>query len=372
QLAPKDSPIHFICETDLLRDVLCKDLGASEDLDWLGFRNRRPLRTLVNILRQRCATTSFRKADSSDEWKSIVLGRSLTMKLAIEHGAITVQAQANPDFNLSGARLSKLSQRTAYRLIRRNRATATRTATERITLTTLEHINKLQKSAYQMSDLWRSIRRSDIRRPVSDFLWKCLHNAYRCGHFWARIPNYEDRATCTTCGVEDSMQHILSECRAPGQREAWKLTGQLWRRKQAVWTKPKLEDILSLGLRHWTSTNDKKRPFVERMWRIMISEVAYLIWCLRCERTIGHADDPSWNHSPKTIAARWEAMMNRRLHLDAAMSHRRFGRLALQKKVVLNTWCGTLRDEQALPDDWTVINRVLVGINPSKHERLPG
>ncbi|KAH9833136.1 uncharacterized protein C8Q71DRAFT_725813 [Rhodofomes roseus] len=38
--------------------------------------------------------------------------------------------------------------------------------------------------------------------------------------------------------------------------------------------------------------------------------------------------------------------------------------LALKKDTVLGTWRGTLADEHALPDDWTGVNRVLVGIAP--------
>jgi ribonuclease HI len=42
----------------------------------------------------------------------------------------------------------------------------------------------------------------------------------------------------------------------------------------------------------------------------------------------------------------------------------KFGTLALKKQLVLNTWSGLLKDEDSLPDDWTKIEGVLVGIWP--------
>ncbi|KAJ7737850.1 hypothetical protein DFH07DRAFT_752832, partial [Mycena maculata] len=41
----------------------------------------------------------------------------------------------------------------------------------------------------------------------------------------------------------------------------------------------------------------------------------------------------------------------------------KFGPLALNKQLVLNTWSGLLMDEDSLPDDWTH-EGVLVGMQP--------
>ncbi|TFY54492.1 hypothetical protein EVJ58_g8829 [Rhodofomes roseus] len=369
QRVPKDVPIEFICETQFLRDVLCKDLQRWEDSDWLGMSNKLALQDLINVLRQRCAPTSFRKARTNEDWAIIDNGRHLVKYLLDNNGIKTVSLTTDPTLHLSGARLSCLSQRTAYRLIMQRRPIETRRSTALTVEAVLAKLNLTSENTITTNDLWRSLRNPDFRRPVSDFLWKSLHSAFRVGRFWAKISGYEDRAMCQYCGVVDSMTHILLECTAPGQIDIWTMAGNLWRRKQAVWTKPDLEDILSVGMRCWFSGNGKKkrRPFIERMWRILISEATYLIWCLRCERTIGHALDDNWTHSRQEIRARWGRVLNSRLHLDIAMTHRRFGRSALWPNLVLSTWCGTLHDEAALPDDWTKIRRVLVGIDPTTY-----
>ncbi|KAH9839769.1 uncharacterized protein C8Q71DRAFT_701437 [Rhodofomes roseus] len=367
QLIPRDVPIRFVCESLFMRNVLCKDLQRWEDVDWLGISNKLALQDLINVLRQRCAPTTFRMASTHEDWNIIDKGRHLVKHLIDNSGLKTVSLNIDQTLQLSGAKLSTMSQRIAYRLILQRRPIEERRSTKTTIDAVLAKVNLNSDSLITADVLWKSIRNHDFRLPISDFLWKCLHSAFRVGRFWAKIPGYEDRAICQYCGAVDSMAHVLTECTAPGQQEIWAMAGNLWRCKQATWTKPDLNDILSVGIRQWLSPKKKRRPFVERMWRILISEAAYLIWCLRCERTIGHAIDDGWTHSGPEIRARWGCIINRRLHLDIAMTNKRYGRNALWPPLVIGTWCGTLHDETALPDDWTKIKRVLVGINPNTY-----
>ncbi|KAH9912805.1 uncharacterized protein B0H18DRAFT_889252 [Fomitopsis serialis] len=140
----------------------------------------------------------------------------------------------------------------------------------------------------------------------------------------------------------------------------------LWQKKQLAWPELSLGDIQGLCLRRWTGARGQRRRHAERFWKILISESAFLIWKLRCERVIGHADEDDWEHTGQAIRARWTRAMNERLHLDMVQTHRRFGRSAVKKDKVLGTWNGTLFDELALPEDWTTYNRVLVGIDATR------
>ncbi|KAJ7241407.1 hypothetical protein C8J57DRAFT_1244659 [Mycena rebaudengoi] len=57
--------------------------------------------------------------------------------------------------------------------------------------------------------------------------------------------------------------------------------------------------------------------------------------------------------------------MNDTLNRDKLLTNRaHFGSLAIKKQLVLNTWSGTLLDEDSLPDDWIKSKGVLVGIRP--------
>lgn len=52
------------------------------------------------------------------------------------------------------------------------------------------------------------------------------------------------------CGVMETIDHLLSECEAPGQSQIWALAESLWRKKGNV----------------------------ARLYRILVSESAHLIW----------------------------------------------------------------------------------------------
>jgi hypothetical protein len=84
-----------------------------------------------------------------------------------------------------------------------------------------------------------------------------------------------------------------------------------------------------------------------------------LIWNLRNERVFEAHTQASANE----IHNHWVSLMNAALKRDRLLSNRtRFGSLATKKQLVLETWSGTLLDEDSLPDDWTRSEEVLVGI----------
>jgi len=47
---------------------------------------------------------------------------------------------------------------------------------------------------------------------------------------------------------------------------------------------------------------------------------------------------------------------------------KRYGKRALQEKMVLQTWSGVLENEDNLPDNWIRMAGILVGSNP-RHPR---
>ncbi|KAH9834580.1 uncharacterized protein C8Q71DRAFT_711257 [Rhodofomes roseus] len=177
------------------------------------------------------------------------------------------------------------------------------------------------------------------------------------------VPGFQH--TCQTCGVTETMEHILLRCKAKGRKEAWTLTKTLWKRRKQPWTDVALEDIMTAGMGQYpTQENAKRKESSARLWRIIIPETAHLIWKLRCERVIGHADEDGWEHSRREIIRRWYATINRRLQIDMIATNKRFGHLAKNRALVWSTWTGTIGDELGLQEDWTRVPRVLVGIDP--------
>ncbi|KAJ3885656.1 hypothetical protein GG344DRAFT_58859 [Lentinula edodes] len=121
------------------------------------------------------------------------------------------------------------------------------------------------------------------------------HNAYKNGEYWDTIPDYEICANCSECRVTDSLEHILTECNCPVQDLIWRLGQELWENKRSAWVKPHFGIILGWGLANFKNDDNKPLSGDSRLYTILISESAYLIWKLRCERVIGGKAPPTEN-----------------------------------------------------------------------------
>ncbi|KZT22153.1 hypothetical protein NEOLEDRAFT_1072088, partial [Neolentinus lepideus HHB14362 ss-1] len=280
--------------------------------------------------------------------------------------ANAIDLSIDPKWNLTGMKLTAVTQARAYKALSAARKHPPMRLSTIITLDMIRHaVKDLTDHLPTDSRIWQSFRHTDHSPKVTDFLFKATHGTFMIGKRWAHIPNYEHRAICPICDTDDSLDHALTECSAPGQAEVWKCVKSIWLKKHSQWEKPTLGMILGSTLAHFRSPKGTPLPGVDRLYRIMIPESAYFIWKLRCERVVGGVE----THNPTEIQRRWRAMMNERLALDQALTHPRLGKAALQRKVVLRTWSYTLQNELFLPDDWIKYAGVLVGIDLPEHRR---
>lgn len=149
-------------------------------------------------------------------------------------------------------------------------------------------------------ELWWSVRRRDFGRPVRFFLWMMLHDGYMVGRHWKHINGCEDRvlSKCKECNTEESMEHILTMCDAPGQELVWNLARNIWRKKtnsELVITKG---TIMSCGVQPPTAYRSAAKRDMERFRQILVSESA---------------------HSEREIEQRWLSALNRRLRTDCLL-----------------------------------------------------
>lgn len=215
--------------------------------------------------------------------------------------------------------------------------------------------------------IWKGIRHKDLRREVRYFLWMTTHDAYMVRTNRQR-PGYSDelqaRHECRSCGVVESMEHILTKCAIPGQAEVWDLTAQLWRKKQKPWNKPIIGGIIGCANAMFKSEEGKIHKGPSRLYRILVSEAAHQIWKLRNARVI----DSDNNEQPSIdeIRNKWLKAINDRLAMDCKMTNKKkYGKKAIKEKLVQDTWRGVLKNENYLPHDWTKGRvEVLVGIDP--------
>jgi hypothetical protein len=140
------------------------------------------------------------------------------------------------------------------------------------------------------------------------------------------------------------------------------LTEKLWKLRYPNWPKINWGLLLGCGLAKFKSTRGKVLPAKNRFFTIIVSTSMHLIWKMRNERLF----ETKKSASDTEVHNRWVATINATLKRDQLLTNRaRFGPLATKKQMVLNTWSGTLLDEDSLPDDWIKVKGVLVGIRPA-------
>jgi ribonuclease HI len=123
--------------------------------------------------------------------------------------------------------------------------------------------------------------------------------------------------------------------------------------------------ITGCGMARFSNKTGQCKPGAERLYRILMSESAHLIWKIQYERIIQRNEKDQW-HTIKENRNRWLDLdaLNKRLVLDKATTSKRYEKRALTTKIVLATWSGTPQDELSLPDNWIEYPGVLMGSGP--------
>ncbi|KAK0502693.1 hypothetical protein EDD18DRAFT_1063755, partial [Armillaria luteobubalina] len=168
----------------------------------------------------------------------------------------------------------------------------------------------------------------------------------------------------TTCNQTETMEHILFECEAPGQNQVWKLTQELWARKESKLPKLDFATLLATQFIKLNGRGETELQGDTRLAKIVITEAAHLIWRLRNERVIQR--EGNGTASDQEIRNKFLYAMNDRLQIDlASLKRKKQKKRGISTESVLRTWSGVVKNEQDLPEDWTGTAGVLVGMASS-------
>lgn len=199
---------------------------------------------------------------------------------------------ADPRFTVSRAKLPTITQALAYWGIGATKKAPVRATTDHnLELTRNAARAHLTDRTHTNARIWLSIRKPDTTKKICDFLWRVIHGAFKVG---TNIPGpvYADGAWCPVCAghLVESMEHILTECAAPESAEVWNLCRKVWLKKWPTWPTIELGTILGCGLAEFKDDGDRLHPGAARLFRILVSESAFLIWSMRCQRRIKKQD----------------------------------------------------------------------------------
>jgi hypothetical protein len=197
------------------------------------------------------------------------------------------------EFDIQGARLSTLTQATAYRGILEQKQPEIRQTTKRNVQLTCIAIKRITSKLETDSAIWNNTRKKTVRLLIQQFLYKIIHGTHMVRKYQRNINGYEERKTCMACNKMESMSHILMQYKEKSTQLIWHLTKNIWPHRNIPWPDITLEMIL--GCRSicmhltWPERCDHQRRQSiahrgpTRLFQILILESAYLIWTLRCE-----------------------------------------------------------------------------------------
>ncbi|KIJ22624.1 hypothetical protein M422DRAFT_196955 [Sphaerobolus stellatus SS14] len=167
------------------------------------------------------------------------------------------------------------------------------------------------------------------------------------------------------------MEHMLLDCHSTGQRIIWNLAKRLCVKTREVWPDLNVGIILGCGLTEYMTSDRKPDKGKRRLFKILISESAYLIWKIRCEWRIEHnahpdkkiTDSVRLDHTDHEVRNRWIKMISDRIHMDILCSDgRRYKKKAIASSIVQKVWGKILRAEKVCGLSLEEISGVLVGI----------
>ncbi|EIW54203.1 uncharacterized protein TRAVEDRAFT_132658 [Trametes versicolor FP-101664 SS1] len=341
---------------------------------WQGVANAPIIRNLVGLLRTRSAPTTFRwvkghaRVHGNEEADALAASGA-----RLDRPHLPVYRPAPERYIVRGASMLYLTQKAAYLGIRSWNGLTQRPATERNVQEIRRAMLRDTKIEPTASAIWTLLRKDPISRKARDFAWRAIHKGHRVGSFWDNIPGYEDRARCPGCRVTESMQHILCECNMPGQSTAWAMARGMLRARGV--NLPNVTLGLALGAHTFTACDEKMETQhgPTRLARLVLSETAYLIWVIRCERVVGDRVPLPDDLERRYVERRWMQMIAKRFALDRALTNKRaVGKQAIPAPTVIATWTGTLQDEQDIPNDWILTPEVLVGKPLCLYDADPG
>ena len=370
RLSPPDIAIHIKTDSMYVVNGVTKNLKKWEDQGWMYAKHAELFKNITAWIRHCNNVTKITWVKGH----SGIKGNDEADKLANEGSkkeAIPNDHTLPPENMIpTGAKLTSLAQRDFYRGIKKANRPPPRNSTQR----NLERIQACAEEYYKTSPtqetIWKSTRHKDLSKKTREFLWKNIHNAFKIGKYWNNIPTLEHRGTCAHCNTEESMEHILTECDAPGRKIVWELANELWAKRSPHPIPTNYGAIIGCGLTEFKKQDDKPDKGLNRLFRFVVSESMYTIWKMRCERTIAWENDPTKYHAPHEIHNKWLQCINARLKIDSIQTNSKiFKKKAIDSKTVLKTWKNCLKDNLHETRNWCGKTGVLVGITS---RRPPG
>jgi ribonuclease HI/exonuclease III len=329
------APITIVSDSKYVIDGFTKNLVKWENKGFTGVRNRCWFERGAYLLRRRSARTAFRwvKGHSNDPGNEGA--DALAKEGAGKDQMDEISLEVPRAFNVQGAKISELTQKTAYEAIRERTPAITRNRTNERIEEARAAVRNGPFTPITEGQLWSGMRAATLRKNVSQFMYKLVHDTYLLGNRWLDTGSPE-RARCSRCGHQnESMEHILFSCPAPERSAVWQTAQSAWIGQGKEWPAMSLGLVMACGSLRFEPPerigNEGEQTHglcigVSRRLQIYMSETAHLIWVMRCERVMQNKQTGT-----RAAVKRWWARVNVRLRTDRLVALRSLKKKAMTR-----------------------------------------
>jgi ribonuclease HI len=270
-----------------------------EDKGWHRVENADLYKAILSELRQRSSTCSLKWVKGHNGTK----GNEQADKLAEQGLESTIEFNEkdlifNPNYLEDGARLSKITMKTAYEMIidrKENKKWSTTARHKRIESILEDFENETTFGPTKEllhTSTWKLL---DMPNNIKDFIWKAQRNMLKCGQLFLNWGgDWANKAWCK-CGALETPEHIILKCPQGEQTYIWKEIKTMLKKANCTewnisWNNILAASCLPAALYLSESPNLKEAQYKTSAFIQIILYTTWHIWKTRCKRVIDNKE----------------------------------------------------------------------------------
>ncbi|KAJ7351944.1 hypothetical protein DFH08DRAFT_805243 [Mycena albidolilacea] len=185
QSAPREVALDLKIHSKTLIKNLTTDLIKNKDTGWARTENSELIRTIAVVLRGRGSACTLQRVDGAENRAMIEVSNLANTEEPADELEETVELSVEipQAYKVSALKLVTGTQKSFYKAIKAKRKKPERQKTFIMLARTRAEAEELAGRTLTDCEIWKSLLHLDITQTTRDFLWRCMHQAYKIGEY---------------------------------------------------------------------------------------------------------------------------------------------------------------------------------------------